>query len=156
MPHLPAGHTAPILSPTATTVLPPARTAGAMGRRIALCMALCVATGLAHAQRAVPDPAVCAELKRMEPEAFSRLAERVEAERRAGGGADTDRLAACGLDYEALRERQCGKAYSAQNLEFLLRHCRFEAWSLARAQCERNLDSISPRYADFCRAFGRE
>jgi hypothetical protein len=128
-----------------------------MGKRVELCIALCIAlAGLAQAAGVTPDRAACTELENQGPDAFTRLAQRLEAERQAGGGAIADRLAACGLDYATLRERQCGMAYRQQNLEFLLRHCREEAWSLARAQCERNLDSISPRYAAFCRAFGRE
>jgi len=113
-------------------------------------------TGLAAAGNLAPDSAGCTELESQGPEAFSRLVEQLETETKLGGGASLDRLAACGLDVEVLRQRQCGKAYSQQNLEFLLRHCRYEAWSLARAQCERSLDTISPRYAEFCRAFGRE
>jgi hypothetical protein len=127
-----------------------------MGKRIALYLVLGVMSGMARADGGVPDRATCAELASQGPDAFSRMAERLDAERRAGGVTDRDRLAACGLDFEVLRARQCGRAYSGQNLEFLLRHCRDEAWSLARAQCERNLDAISPRYAAFCRAFGRE
>jgi hypothetical protein len=127
-----------------------------MRKRIALYIVLGVLAGLARAESAVPDQAACAELESQGPDAFSRLADRLEAERQAEDRTERDRLAACGLDYEALRQRQCGRAYSAQNLEFLLRYCRFEAWSLARAQCERNLDTITPRYAAFCRAFGRE
>jgi hypothetical protein len=58
---------------------------------------------------------------------------------------------ACGLAFEALRARQCGRAYSGQDLEFLLRHCRDEAWSLARAQCDRNLRHL----ATLCRVLPR-
>ncbi|MDD5388812.1 MAG: hypothetical protein PHD37_05675 [Gallionellaceae bacterium] len=61
-----------------------------------------------------------------------------------------------GTEVAAGHELQCRRAYTRQDLDFLLAHCRFEAWSLARAQCERTLDSISPRYAAFCKAFGRE
>jgi hypothetical protein len=113
-------------------------------------------TEVAVAENLEPNSALCAELRSQGPEAFERLAEQLDAERKLGSGANLDRLAACGLDVEVLRQRQCGKAYNQQNLEFLLRHCRYEAWSLARAQCERSLDTISPRYAEFCRAFGRE
>ncbi len=123
-----------------------------MGIRIALCMVLFGLTGFAQAAALV----ACGEFGSLEPDAFSRLTERLQAQHQAGGGADLERLAACGLDEEKLRQRQCHKAYDQQNLEFLLRHCQYEAWSLARAQCERNLDSITPRYAAFCRAFGRE
>ena len=130
--------------------------ASRMGKRIALYLVLGVLAGLARAEGVVSDRAACAELESQGPDAFSHLSERLEAERQTGGVTDRNLLAACGLDYEALRERQCGRAYSGQNLEFLLRHCRDEAWSLARAQCERSLDTITPRYAKFCRAFGRE
>lgn len=127
-----------------------------MQKRSALCVVLSLLAGLAQAEGVSPDRAACADLESQGPDAFSRLAERLQADRQTGAGVDLDRLAACGLDYETLRRRQCGRAYSQQNLEFLLRHCRDEAWSLARAQCERNLDTISPRYAAFCRAFGRK
>ena len=127
-----------------------------MARRMALVVLLSLMTGIAAAENLAPDTALCAELVNQGPEAFERLAEQLDAERKLGGGVNLGRLAACGLDVEALRQRQCGKAYSQQNMEFLLRHCRYEAWSLARAQCERSLDTISPRYAEFCRAFGRE
>ena len=131
-----------------------------MGKPIALFLALYVAlavlTGPALAEDTTPDRAGCAGLQNLEPDAFSRLAEKLEAEHRSGSATIAGRLATCGLDYQTLRERQCRRAYDRQNLEFLLSHCREEAWSLARAQCERNLDSISPRYAAFCRAFGRE
>jgi hypothetical protein len=121
-----------------------------------LLVLLSLMTAASAAENVESNSALCVELKDQGPEAFERLAERLDAERKLGGGVNLDRLAACGLDVEVLRQRQCGKAYSQQNLEFLLRRCRYEAWSLARAQCERSLDTISPRYAEFCRAFGRE
>ncbi|MBI1284541.1 MAG: hypothetical protein GC183_09435 [Thiobacillus sp.] len=127
-----------------------------MARRIVLYVLLSLTTGMPAAQSAVPEQADCAALLSLGPEAFSQLVQQLEVEQKQGGGVNLDRLAACGLDDEALRQRQCGKAYNQQNLEFLLRYCRYEAWSLARAQCERALDTISPRYVDFCRAFGRE
>jgi hypothetical protein len=127
-----------------------------MGKRMVWGVLLYLMAGFAAAENLVPDQAVCAGLEQQGPEAFSQLAEQLEAEQELGGGANTDRIAACGLDYDTLRQRQCNKAYNKQNLEFLLRYCRFEAWSLARAQCERGLDTISPRYREFCRAFGRE
>ncbi len=129
-----------------------------MRTSIALCVALTWLANPALAASLHPDadPNACTTLTNQDAEAFSRLAERLAKEHEAGGTAIQDRIAACNLDYDALRQRQCDKAYGRQNLEFLLRHCRYEAWSLARAQCERNLDSISPRYAAFCRAFGRE
>jgi hypothetical protein len=102
------------------------------------------------------DPTVCAELASPQQEAFERLATRYDVELREGGTAVRTSLADCGLDYFVLHERQCNRAYVQQNLEFLLRHCEYQAWALARAQCERNLDSISPRYAAYCKAFGRE
>jgi hypothetical protein len=127
-----------------------------MGKRMVGVALLSVMTGIAAAENHAPDPAVCAALAHQGPDAFSQLAEQLEAEPQQGGGVNTDRLAACGLDFDTLRQRQCNKAYNQQNLEFLLRYCRYEAWSLARAQCERGLDTISPRYLEFCRAFGRE
>jgi hypothetical protein len=127
-----------------------------MARRLVLVALLGAMSGTALAEDHAPDRAVCAGLESQGQEAFSSLAEQLEAEQKLGGGVNMDRLAACGLDYDTLRQRQCNKAYNQQSLEFLLRHCRYEAWSLARAQCERGLDTISPRYAEFCRAFGRE
>lgn len=123
---------------------------------MALLVLLSFLTEVAVAENPEPNSALCAELSSQGPEAFERMAEQLDAERKLGGGVNLDRLAACGLDIEVLRQRQCGKAYNQQNFEFLLRRCRYEAWSLARAQCERSLDTISPRYAEFCRAFGRE
>jgi hypothetical protein len=117
---------------------------------------LSLMTGIAAAEDLVSAQPVCATLAQQGPDAFSQLAVQLEAEQKRGGGVNMDRLAACGLDYDTLRQRQCNRAYNQQNLEFLLRYCRFEAWSLARAQCERGLDTISPRYVEFCRAFGRE
>ncbi len=64
-------------------------------------------------------------------------------------------LSACGLDYAGLHDRQCQAAFRREEIDFVLRHCSYEAWSLARAQCERNLDTISPRYHELCRRFGR-
>jgi hypothetical protein len=127
-----------------------------MGRRTVSSVLLGLVTGFAAAANLAPDQAGCASLAQQGPEAFTHLAQQLEAEQKRGGGASTDRLAACGLDYDSLRQRQCNTAYNRQNLEFLLRYCRYEAWSLARAQCERGLDTISPRYVEFCRAFGRE
>lgn len=75
----------------------------------------------------------------------------------AGLGNSADRaaetLGACGLDYQALRYRQCQQAFRRENLDFVLRYCPEEAWSLARAQCERQADTVTSRYAEFCRLF---
>lgn len=49
--------------------------------------------------------------------------------------------------------RQCSQAYRQENLPYILEHCPEEAWALARAQCERNADSVSARYADYCHRF---
>ncbi|MDR3393700.1 MAG: hypothetical protein P4L70_01730 [Parasulfuritortus sp.] len=49
--------------------------------------------------------------------------------------------------------RQCQEAYHRQDLGFVLQNCPEEAWALARAQCERSDETISERYAAFCRAF---
>ena len=51
------------------------------------------------------------------------------------------------------RSRQCQQAYGQGNLPYILEHCPEEAWALARAQCERAADTVSPRYADFCHLF---
>ncbi len=47
----------------------------------------------------------------------------------------------------------CSAAYQREDLAFVYRHCPFEAWALARAQCERGDETVAPRYADFCRDF---
>ncbi len=49
--------------------------------------------------------------------------------------------------------QQCQQAFNQENLPFVLKHCPEEAWSLARAQCERSMDTVSPHYADFCHLF---
>jgi hypothetical protein len=67
----------------------------------------------------------------------------------------SDALSTCGFDYSTLLDRYCQKAYRLEDVAFILRHCPNEAWSLARAQCERNLDSISPRFYELCIHFGR-
>ena len=54
-----------------------------------------------------------------------------------------------------LRYQQCQKAFRHEDVAYVLRECPDEAWSLARAQCERNLDGIAPRYYELCRKFGR-
>lgn len=49
--------------------------------------------------------------------------------------------------------QQCRHAYRQENLPFVLQHCPEEAWALARAQCEREADTVAPRYAEFCQLF---
>ncbi|HEX8979418.1 MAG TPA: hypothetical protein VF811_06880 [Parasulfuritortus sp.] len=49
--------------------------------------------------------------------------------------------------------RQCSLAYRRQDLHFVLAHCPEEAWALARAQCERQADSVAPAYVEFCSRF---
>ena len=82
-------------------------------------------------------------------DAFDQLAGRMQTEPRRAEAM----LGACGLDYETLRRQHCDRAYSHEDLQFIYAHCPDEAWSLARAQCERNTGSESARYAEFCRAF---
>lgn len=53
----------------------------------------------------------------------------------------------------ANRAELCRKAYSREDLPYVLEHCPEEAWALARAQCERSEDTVIPRYAEFCRLF---
>jgi len=55
-------------------------------------------------------------------------------------------------DSAALAEA-CSAAYRHEDLAFVYRHCPFEAWALARAQCERGDETVAPRYAAFCRDF---
>jgi hypothetical protein len=64
-----------------------------------------------------------------------------------------DAFAACGLDFDAMHYRQCQKAYRREDLNFVIAYCPGEAWSLARAQCERQPDTVSPRYVKFCNLF---
>lgn len=64
-----------------------------------------------------------------------------------------DAFAACGLDFDTLHYRQCQKAYRRENLDFILTYCPGEAWSLARAQCERQPETVSRRYERFCDMF---
>jgi hypothetical protein len=49
--------------------------------------------------------------------------------------------------------RQCQLAYQHEDLNYVYAHCPFEAWALARAQCERADETVSPRYTAFCKAF---
>ena len=101
--------------------------------------------------------ALCLRLQGLKATEFDALAASLRGEAPAPGqvGAMTLQaaLAACGLDYAELQARQCSRAYSRENLDFVLKYCREEAWSLARAQCERAEDTVSPRYADFCYRF---
>lgn len=108
-----------------------------------------------HAPCAGSRDAFCASLQTLAPERFAALSpletrpDGPEARRLAAA------MAACGLDYDGLRERQCQAAFRREDVGFVLGHCPYEAWSLARAQCERNLDTISPRYYELCKRFGR-
>ncbi len=56
-------------------------------------------------------------------------------------------------DAKATLVQQCRHAYRQENLPFVLQHCPEEAWALARAQCEREADTVAPRYAEFCQLF---
>ncbi len=66
------------------------------------------------------------------------------------GGAVGDDATAPDTD---ARARACSRAYQREDLDFVYRHCPFEAWALARAQCERGDESVAERYAAFCRDF---
>ncbi len=102
------------------------------------------------------QPAFCEALGRLPPERFETLATLLEATPNSLPARQMEAaLSACGLDYAALHDRQCQSAYGHEEIGFVLRHCPFEAWALARAQCERNLDTISPRYYELCLRFGR-
>jgi len=100
--------------------------------------------------------AQCAEWENPAPAAFEELISRLETDSGKDAKDLRKQLAACGLEAGRLKERFCRKAYMAQDAETLLKYCHDESWSLARAQCERNLDSISPRFVEFCKAFGRQ
>lgn len=101
-------------------------------------------------------PAFCETLSGLSNDRYEELValfDKAPDSREARGMSEA--LAACGLDYAGLQYRQCQVAFRHEEIDFVLRHCPNEAWSLARAQCERNLDTISPRYYELCRRFGR-
>jgi hypothetical protein len=103
-------------------------------------------------------PDFCARLGNLDPADHHRMSERLKTERQnpvaqTNGTSLQDALSACGLDVDTLYARQCLKAYLQENLDFVLKHCPAEAWSLARAQCERIPDTVSDRYHDFCELF---
>jgi hypothetical protein len=101
-------------------------------------------------------PALCHRLQELTATEFDTLASSLRGEAPAPGHGDMSlqsALTACGLDYADLQARQCSRAYSHEDLDFVLKYCREEAWSLARAQCERASDTVSERYADFCYRF---
>jgi hypothetical protein len=102
------------------------------------------------------QPAFCTALRGLSPARFESVFMRFES---APDSHDARQMSAalqaCGLDHADLLYRQCQSAFRQQEIGFVLRHCPSEAWSLARAQCERNLDSISPRYYELCAHFGR-
>ncbi|OIO78457.1 MAG: hypothetical protein AUJ86_05470 [Hydrogenophilaceae bacterium CG1_02_62_390] len=56
-------------------------------------------------------------------------------------------------DANATLAQQCRQAYRQENQMFVLDNCPEAAWALARAQCERQANSIAPRYVEFCRRF---
>jgi len=62
-------------------------------------------------------------------------------------------LATCGLDYAQLKYEHCQRAFRRQDLDYLLQYCPEQAWSTARAQCERTAASVSPGFTDFCHKF---
>jgi len=110
----------------------------------------------ASAACAASQPAFCAALDHLDTAGFEPIALLLEAGATSPPALQMSiALNACGVDYPALHDRQCQKAYRYEEVDFILRHCPDEAWSLARAQCERNLDSISPRYFGLCSHFGR-
>lgn len=86
-----------------------------------------------------------------EPEAFTSLARELQtATHRASM---VEAFGSCGLDYALLKYEHCQRAFRRQELVYLLKYCPEEAWSTARAQCERNADTVSPRYLDYCNKF---
>ena len=66
--------------------------------------------------------------------------------------ASVSAMADTAQDVEALA-RQCNQAYRHEDLAFVYQHCPYEAWALARAQCERGDESVAERYKVFCKAF---
>jgi hypothetical protein len=48
---------------------------------------------------------------------------------------------------------QCQLAYRQEDLPFVLTHCPEQAWSLARAHCEREADTVAAHYVEFCHQF---
>lgn len=123
--------------------------------RRAPAVVLCLCTALACAAGAGSlEEAKCAELGNPDQAMFEEMMTVLAAQSGNVSAGLRNRLAACGLDAEKLGQRFCRQAYLAQDTEVLLKHCRDESWALARAQCERSFDSISPRFAEFCKAFG--
>ena len=96
--------------------------------------------------------ALCAQVAvEREPAAFTRLAQELQASTHR---ASMDAVFAdCGLDYSLLKYEHCQRAFRRENLDYLLKYCAEEAWATARAQCERNADTVSPRYVDYCNIF---
>lgn len=124
-----------------------------MSRRGIARLFICAALAATDVTRA---DAICDALEKQTPESLEQLHVQLDTEMRQGNSSLQDRIRACGLSMDSLQTAACGKAFTRQDQDYLLANCHYEAWDLARAQCERNLDTISPRYQAFCRAFGRE
>jgi hypothetical protein len=100
----------------------------------------------------------CNQLANLDPEEFERLAAKPKGEsgnarRHPGKMTVPEAFAACGLDFDTIHYRHCEKAYRQENLDFVSNYCPGEAWSLARAQCERSPETVSSRYVRFCNLF---
>ncbi len=110
----------------------------------------------ASAPCASSQPAFCATLQQLPRDRFETLSTLFDAAPDSHYAQQMrEALKACKLDFAALQYNQCQAAYRREELGYILRSCPNEAWSLARTQCERNLETISPRYYELCRRFGR-
>jgi hypothetical protein len=111
-----------------------------------------------HAQCAGRKQDFCSLLANLDADKFERLAAEPKAEHEGRGLRRRnmtlpEAFVACGLDFDMVHYRHCQKAYRQENLEFVSRYCPGEAWSLARAQCERSPETVSIRYRTFCDLF---
>lgn len=100
----------------------------------------------------------CARLANLDAAEFAKLSSHLRAGSEGARQPEEklnvlDAFAACGLDFDMLHYRQCQQAFRQENLDFVLSYCPGEAWSLARAQCERRPETVSSRYAQFCARF---
>lgn len=120
--------------------------------RLAWAAILGLAAGWPAIGQGADTNALCDRLAtEREPAAFTCMAQELQA---ATGSPSPDAaFAACGLDYPELKYEHCQRAFRRENLNYLLKYCAEEAWATARAQCERNVDTVSPRYVEYCNVF---
>lgn len=100
----------------------------------------------------------CKHLANLEAGEFEKLSAPLKAENEGAPQPEgklnvPDAFVACGLDFDTIHYRQCQQAFRQENLDFVLDYCPGEAWSLARAQCERRPETVSRRYERFCDRF---